>query len=58
MERNYSLIIAIIVVGLLLICSMFMPEQSDRNKVGSSIDWGDHYYWNSGSESVEWTPWK
>lgn len=49
--------VGVAVVLLLLLCSMCMPEQSERNKVGSSIDWGDGYYWNSQNERVERTIW-
>lgn len=30
-------------------------NQSERNRVGSSIDWGDDYYWDSKTESVQRT---
>ena len=49
--------VGVAVVLLLLLCSMCMPEESERNKVGSSIDWGDGYYWNSQNERVEKTLW-
>ena len=50
--------IGIIVVVILLLCSMCMPEQSERNRVGSSTDWGPGYYWNSSTERVEKTIFK
>ena len=48
-----------IVAAILVIAALFggCGEQSERNRIGSSIDWGDGFYWNSSSESVERTPW-
>lgn len=45
------LVAFLILAGMLTLMGCF--EQSERNKIGSSMDWGDDYYWNSSSESVE-----
>lgn len=51
-------VIAIIVVVILVLIGLISnANESERNKVGSSIDWGDGYYWNSSTESVERTIW-
>lgn len=50
--------ILIAVLALLLVGWIHSCSESERNKIGSSIDWGDNYYWNSQSESVEKIPWK
>ena len=46
-----------LIAGILLLvtvlCLSGCTEESERNKIGSSIDWGDDYYWDSGTESVE-----
>lgn len=47
-------ILALIMVLELVGCSF----QSERNKNGSSIDWGPYHYWNSSTESVERKLWK
>ena len=41
-------IIVLIIIGLIGSCS----EESERNKVGSSIDWGPNHYWDSSTETV------
>lgn len=46
------LLAAFVAVLLLSSCGT-----SERNRVGSSIDWGDGYYWDSGSESVKEKLW-
>ena len=48
-----------IVAAILVIAALFggCGGQSERNRIGASIDWGDGFYWNSSSESVERTPW-
>ena len=51
-----KLIIGVIVV--LVIVALFNgcgSKQSEINRIGSSIDWGDGYYWDSSSESVKRT---
>lgn len=44
-----------IVAAILVIAALFggCGEQSERNRIGASIDWGDGFYWNASSESVE-----
>lgn len=44
-----------IVADILVIAALFggCGEQSERNRIGASIDWGDGFYWNSSSESAE-----
>ena len=44
-----------IVAAILVIAALFggCGGQSERNRIGASIDWGDGFYWNSSSESVE-----
>lgn len=44
-----------IVAAILVIAALFggCGGQSERNRIGSSIDWGDGFYWNSSSESAE-----
>lgn len=54
MKRVLIGILALIMIVGLVGCK---PE-SERNKVGSSIDWGPDHYWNSSTESVERKPWK
>lgn len=49
MKKYFFGMIAIVLVALLL---SGCHEESERNKIGSSIDWGDGYYWDSSSESV------
>ena len=41
----YVVAAVIILAALLGGCG----NKSERNRVGSSIDWGDDYYWDSGS---------
>lgn len=50
--------IFIVILILLIAVGIHSCNKSERNKIGSSIDWGDNYYWNSQSESVEKIPWK
>ena len=47
-----GVIVVLVVVALFKGCG---PEQSEINRIGSSIDWGDGYYWDSSSESVKRT---
>mgnify|MGYP005782878311 FL=1 len=44
-----------IVAAILVIAALFggCGGQSERNRIGSSIDWGDGFYWNASSGSVE-----
>jgi len=53
--KKVSLVLIIIMAVCLMLCGC--TEESERNKIGSSIDWGDGYYWNSQTESVEKTLW-
>ena len=45
------------VAAILVIAALFggCGGQSERNRIGASIDWGDGFYWNSSSESAERT---
>lgn len=49
--------VAVIMLSLVLLWSIMLctacGEESERNKIGSSIDWGEGKYWNSDTESVE-----
>lgn len=56
MKRVLSIVMMVLM--LLGITSLFTGcgGESQRNKEGSSIDWGDGYYWDSGSESVQENP--
>lgn len=48
-------IIGIIILALWLLSKATFPE---ADYSGQAYDWGDHYYWNSSTGTVEWTPWK
>ena len=52
MRKIFALVLAVMLCLALTGC-----RESERNKIGSSIDWGDGYYWNSQTESVEKTLW-
>ena len=56
-EIMKKVIIAIIVVIILAILGS-CGEESERNKIGSSIDWGPYHYWDSSTESVQEKWWK
>ena len=47
----------IVLAALLLVSSCNESNKSEINRIGSSIDWGPDYYWNSSTESVERKPW-
>lgn len=49
----------LIAIGIIVLLLLFgsCQEESERNKVGSSIDWGDGYYWDSSEERVKETIW-
>lgn len=47
--------IALLLLGALALVGG-CQEESERNKIGSTIDWGPGYYWNSSTESVERNP--
>lgn len=49
----WKVLLAAFVASLLLSST----GTSERNRVGSSIDWGDGYYWDSSSESVREKLW-
>ncbi len=46
-----------IVAAILVIAALFggCGGQSERNRIGASIDWGDGFYRNASSESAERT---
>lgn len=50
---------SLVFVIIMTVCLMLYgcTEESELNKIGSSIDWGDDYYWNSQTESVEKKLW-
>lgn len=53
--KGFGIFIAIVLfIVLLAQCGSDEP-QSERNRVGSSINWGDDYYWDSKTESVQRT---
>lgn len=53
MKKIIALTLAILMSMTLIGC----VEESERNKIGSSIDWGDGYYWDSNTESVQKKLW-
>lgn len=48
--------IGVIVLQIFLLGACTNTKKPDYS--GQGIDWGDHYYWNSSTGTVEWTPWK
>lgn len=55
-EKMKKVLIGILALIMVLGLVGCKPE-SERNKIGSSIDWGPNHYWNSSTESVERKPW-
>lgn len=53
MKKIIALTLAILISMTLIGCE----EESERNKIGNSIDWGDGYYWDNKTESVQKKPW-
>lgn len=53
-------VLSIVMVVLMLLGSVTLftgcGGESQRNKEGSSIDWGKGHYWDSNSESVQENP--
>lgn len=51
----------IIIIGIILLVVIAKAcgwtEQEEIDEVGSSIDWGDGYYWDSSTHQVEETIW-
>ena len=51
----------IIIIGIILIViigkACGLGEQDEIDEVGSSIDWGVGYYWDSSTHQVEETIW-
>lgn len=48
------------VIGIIVLAALFGGCGSDRDvHPGATIDWGDGYYWDSSTESVQktWNNW-
>lgn len=52
-----GIVVFCVVALFLVLLSSCGSVESERNKVGKTIDWGDDYYWDSKTESVQRTLW-
>lgn len=55
--KNKVYIIIGIILFVIIAKACGLTEQDEIDEVGSSIDWGDGYYWNSSTDQVEETIW-
>lgn len=54
-SKGGMIIFIALVLFFVLLAQCGKEEKSERNRVGSTIDWGDDYYWDSKTESVQRT---
>lgn len=45
--------VAIAIIVLIIVSLINSCGESERNKIGSSIDWGPNHYWDSSTETVQ-----
>lgn len=57
MKKIFTIIMAMVILACSTLFLSGCSEQSERNKVGGSIDWGPDYYWDSNKESVQKKAW-
>lgn len=56
MSKFVGAVIIVCLLGGLVSCFQSSADKKYDDTMGS-IDWGDGYYYDSGSNSVEKTPW-
>ena len=58
MKKTITVFLLLTVIGTMLCaCGSGGGKYAERDEVGSSIDWGDGYYYDKGTHSVEKLPW-